>query len=630
MAETANKQHLEDVKKITKLEAECQRLRGLVKKKLPGPAALAQMKLEVENLGREHGETRLRRSSAKNSSPYLASAHSFSLEDMHQCQKENEYLTARLLAAEEETNMLKEALSKRNNELQATRTFCAKTASKLRSAEAQVLGMNQQKEFSFEGSVTQKQSNPSYASMSEDGIDEVGSLSESCSVSQMSELSQLKENNTEKSSKANKSKHIELMDDFLEMERLACLSTESNGTITNSPRGKDTVNGEITEDAVQVDGGKVGRGNSEKSAGSTIINSNNNNILLSKFKYRITSLFEAGTLETDVRKLLEDIRRIVQDVHDELPVHPPKEEARCRDATSEQENCPQIKNVINEELKNAISQIQGIVIPLCKEAVESQGRSSDDCVLREKITEFSTSISRVLSDEINLDSFIFALSHMLSETRDVRFNMSANKENEGEGNTNDCIDKLTLLEKRIAQHEPAKPKLTGESGVLSPSSSDPTNSHGVNCPGFEPHVTSQNFYLEGYEQMKLEKDRMEMEVARSTDTSERAKVQLVEMEQQLAELKSQLAACQKSNGLADTQLKCMAESYKSLESRAQELETELNLLRSKAEALDNELQDERQSHQDDLAKYKDLQEQMERLAFTITKLSLSGFCFYPF
>ncbi|CAN6801694.1 unnamed protein product [Brassica oleracea] len=48
-AEVANKQHLEGVKKIAKLEGECQRLRSLVRKKLPGPAALAQMKLEVEN-----------------------------------------------------------------------------------------------------------------------------------------------------------------------------------------------------------------------------------------------------------------------------------------------------------------------------------------------------------------------------------------------------------------------------------------------------------------------------------------------------------------------------------------------------------------------------------------------------
>ncbi|XP_028075955.1 uncharacterized protein LOC114278152 [Camellia sinensis] len=69
-AEVANKQHLEGVKKIAKLEAECQRLRGLVRKKLPSPAALAQMKLEVENLGRDYGETRVRRSLLKPPSPH--------------------------------------------------------------------------------------------------------------------------------------------------------------------------------------------------------------------------------------------------------------------------------------------------------------------------------------------------------------------------------------------------------------------------------------------------------------------------------------------------------------------------------------------------------------------------------
>ena len=51
-AEVAHKQHLESVKKIAKLESECQSLRILVRKRLPGPAALAKMKNEVEMLGR--------------------------------------------------------------------------------------------------------------------------------------------------------------------------------------------------------------------------------------------------------------------------------------------------------------------------------------------------------------------------------------------------------------------------------------------------------------------------------------------------------------------------------------------------------------------------------------------------
>ncbi|GJS76686.1 filament-like plant protein 4 [Tanacetum coccineum] len=55
VAEVANKQHLEGVMKIAKLEVECQRVCGLVRKKLPGPATLAQMKLEVDSLGRDYG-----------------------------------------------------------------------------------------------------------------------------------------------------------------------------------------------------------------------------------------------------------------------------------------------------------------------------------------------------------------------------------------------------------------------------------------------------------------------------------------------------------------------------------------------------------------------------------------------
>ncbi|KMZ62170.1 hypothetical protein ZOSMA_489G00040 [Zostera marina] len=63
--QVANKQHLEDVKKITKLEAEYQRLRGLVPKKLSGPAALAQIKL----VDADYGETRSKRERNFSSSP---------------------------------------------------------------------------------------------------------------------------------------------------------------------------------------------------------------------------------------------------------------------------------------------------------------------------------------------------------------------------------------------------------------------------------------------------------------------------------------------------------------------------------------------------------------------------------
>ncbi|KAK9285822.1 hypothetical protein L1049_025023 [Liquidambar formosana] len=105
---------------------------------------------------------------------------------------------------------------------------------------------------------------------------------------------------------------------------------------------------------------------------------------------------------------------------------------------------------------------------------------------------------------------------------------------------------------------------------------------------------------------------MEMELARYNQDYEIMKSQLQEMEQLQVELKSQLASSQRLNSLADTKLKCMAESYKSLEKRAQELESEVKLLQAKEENLDNELQEEKRSHKDALIRCKDLEEQMQR------------------
>ncbi|KAM3304628.1 hypothetical protein P3S67_011494 [Capsicum chacoense] len=90
-AEVANKQHLEGVKKIAKLEVECQRLRGLVWKKLPRPTALSQMNLEVESLGRDYGDSRVKKSQGgRPSSPQFSSLSDFSLDSVQKFHKENE------------------------------------------------------------------------------------------------------------------------------------------------------------------------------------------------------------------------------------------------------------------------------------------------------------------------------------------------------------------------------------------------------------------------------------------------------------------------------------------------------------------------------------------------------------
>ena len=90
-----------------------------------------------------------------------------------------------------------------------------------------------------------------------------------------------------------------------------------------------------------------------------------------------------------------------------------------------------------------------------------------------------------------------------------------------------------------------------------------------------------------------------------TPNLEGTKSQLAETELLLAEIKSQLASAQKANSLSEIQLKCMVESYNSLETRNEELQAEVNRIQAKIGSLDN--------HQDTLASCKDFDEHLQRL-----------------
>ncbi|KAF3613089.1 hypothetical protein FXO38_36444 [Capsicum annuum] len=159
--EVSNKQHLEGVKKVAKLEAECWRLRGLVRKKLRGPIALTQMKLEVESFGRDYGDSRVKKS--QGGRPSLPN---FSLDSVQKFQHSEGSFT-------HETNHL-----------------------------------------------------PRLASMSKDGNDDNVSWSSSWTTALMSELSHVK-----KEKNIDLFSHLDLMDDFLEMEKLAYHSSNTNGIV---------------------------------------------------------------------------------------------------------------------------------------------------------------------------------------------------------------------------------------------------------------------------------------------------------------------------------------------------------------------------------------------------------------
>ncbi|CAJ1973229.1 unnamed protein product [Sphenostylis stenocarpa] len=654
-AEAANKQHIEGVKKIAKLEAECQRLRGLVRKKLPGPAALAQMKLEVESLGRDFGESRLRKSPVKSPSPNLSPLPDFSLENVQKFQKDNEFLTERLLAMEEETKMLKEALAKRNSELQASRSMCAKTVSKLQILEAQSQARNQLKgspksivQITHESLYNQNASSaPSFVSMSEDGNDDAVSCAESWSTAIVSGISQSpNEKCTEESRKSEVSKKLELMDDFLEVEKLARLSNESNvdATVSVSSNNKTTDTG--TDNVSEVGTGKeglaekIGNSNSLPNQVSSDAlmsvpdpQSDASGLLLTELRSRILLVFESLAKDADIGKIVEDIKHVLEDSHDTTISH--SVNAHPSDAICDRKDNPEDAGLnlekeiissqqpkqyvhITSDLEVAISQIHDFVLFLGKEAMTFHDISCDGNEMRQKIEEFSVTFDNLLSNNASLQQFVLDLSYVLDKASEFRFNVLGYKGTEAETNSPDCIDKIALPENKLVQdNSPGERYQNGCSHILNTCSNPEVPDDGNLVSGYKVDDASQKLSMQEFEKLKLEKEKVVTDLSNCTETLEMTKSQLLETEQLLAEVKSQLASAQKSNSLAETQLKCMAESYKSLETRAQELETELNRLQIKIESLENELQDEKKAHAAALARSKDLQEQLQRIEYLV-------------
>lgn len=231
-ADASHKQHLESVKKIAKLESECQRLRLLVRKRLPGPAALAKMKNEVEMLGKDSVE--MRRKLYPTGLMFDSTVDNASDTTI----KKISMLTEQLCALEEENKTLKGVLIKKTNELQISRKMYARTASKLSQIELYL-------DESSKGLSTMEPIRSSLmphevslASISDIGSDDKVSCAESWASALISELEHFK---TEKqkeslSSKTVGASDINLMDDFVEMEKLAIVSVnKSTGDSLVSP-----------------------------------------------------------------------------------------------------------------------------------------------------------------------------------------------------------------------------------------------------------------------------------------------------------------------------------------------------------------------------------------------------------
>ncbi|KAL1564158.1 filament-like plant protein 7 [Salvia divinorum] len=214
-AEIAQTQHHESLKKAAKLESECQRLRLLVRRRLPGPAALTKMKNEVEMLGKDKAGTRRRRSNS-----YMISSADFHIDDAAANTKIN-LLTEQLLRMEEQNRSLQYALDKKSSQFQFSSNMYAHAAPRSSQIDAQE-----------EGSFKRERTGRSLAALSDLGSDDKASCAESWGSTLVSELERFKH---ERQLGIQSNGYIEtpemnLMDDFAEMEKLAIVSIDYPAT----------------------------------------------------------------------------------------------------------------------------------------------------------------------------------------------------------------------------------------------------------------------------------------------------------------------------------------------------------------------------------------------------------------
>ncbi|XP_043708739.1 filament-like plant protein 7 isoform X2 [Telopea speciosissima] len=224
-ADASHKLHLENVKKIARLEAECQRLRLLVRKRLPGPAALAKMKNEVEMLEKDPADMRRRKLNPSMAGLMVKEFGGDNSPDTPS--RRINFLTEQLCAMQEENRALKESLSKKNNELQSSRIMCSRPASKLSQVEAH-LGVLSIDQTPMELTRTFSSSHE----LSLDSISNVGNEDEPSSAGSwasalISELEHFRNGKMRRSSCSTVGiPEISLMDDFVEMEKLAIVSVD--------------------------------------------------------------------------------------------------------------------------------------------------------------------------------------------------------------------------------------------------------------------------------------------------------------------------------------------------------------------------------------------------------------------
>ncbi|CAM0945260.1 unnamed protein product [Alopecurus aequalis] len=190
--DAARLQHAESLRKIALLEAECQRLRAMVRKRLPGPAALAMMRDEVEPQQQtpRAGSSPRRQRSAMSPSRCVTPRRAPDLPDQSH--------GARLRAIEDENNVLKRVLATRDTELQFARMKYADEACKLSAVQGQLKELTEERRR----------------------LSDANAKSESWASALVSELEHFRAGKQGQGASSVIVSDMSLLDDFAEIERL--------------------------------------------------------------------------------------------------------------------------------------------------------------------------------------------------------------------------------------------------------------------------------------------------------------------------------------------------------------------------------------------------------------------------
>lgn len=662
-ADASHKQHLESVKKIAKLESECQRLRLLVRKRLPGPAALVKMKNEVEMLGRDSFEIRRRQMNPTGS---LDSSLENSPETPN---KRISVLTSRLSALEEENSALKEALNKKNNELQVAKIMQTRASSKLLQVESPHELSNGHKIMeSGKGSLTLPEL--PVASMSDTGSDDKVSSAESWASALISELEHFK-NGKQKASpttcKIVGSSDLDLMDDFVEMEKLAIVSVEKSAA--NSQILSNEVNGKPKSLETELNGccpeaitkETVPRPNSNLGSCLTYLDAMSGDISTGKVPDWLQNIlklvFDQSSLaKRDPEQILEDIRAAMKHQnpdkfidtkenanHSDEPILPCNNGSMLQkplgmDSASEANdiNITSKHNQHQVDLRGSVSRlielVEGISLSSSDDDKSSSGKDGSFYsetptgymvrVFQWKTSELNSTLKKfmhncydLLNGKASIENFLQELNSTLDWIMNHCFSLqdvssmrdSIKKHFDWDESRSDCD-----LETTVHASDVDKSRVPREQFSWLKKDTNPRN-HDATTGELQSTLTEENRKLkEELTCVESAKKDLEVKFQSTTGTSETLTNQLQESEKKIVNLQKELETLKELKGTVESQIVNQHLVNQDLDAQLTAARNELNETRRNFAALEVELDNKNNCFEELEATCLELQLQLER------------------